>query len=73
MSVAIADDLADPQWRFVDLTDFSVGPWEPSYDTELWAGSKVLHIFTLHVGQGDGQTTEDLRPQQVSILGYRPK
>lgn len=36
VSVAICDDPANPEWRFKNLTDFDVGMWEPSFDTELW-------------------------------------
>lgn len=73
VSVAICEDLRQPTWRFVDLTDFSVGHWEPSYDTEQWRESQTLHIFVQHVGQGDGETLEELPPQPISILEWRPK
>ncbi len=73
VSVAICDDLDKPKWRFRDLTDFSVGMWEPSYDTEIWNESKVLHIYLQKVGQGDGERTEVLPPSMVSILEWKPE
>ena len=72
ISVAICEDLSRPDWQIRNLTDFSVGMWEPSYDTELWTRSKLLHIYVQKVGQGDGETTEELLPTEVSILEWDP-
>lgn len=72
VTVAICDDLANPTWRHEDLTDFTVGMWEPSYDTELWAAHKVLHLFVQHVEQGDGDKTVDFAPQPIHVLEWRP-
>ncbi len=55
-----------------DLTEVSVGSWEPSLDTELWEKENELHLFVQHVGQGDGETTEDIPPQMVYILEWKP-
>lgn len=70
VSIAICDDLAKKTWRFQDLTETSVGMWEPSYDSELWKRSKQLHIYTQRVEQGDGEKTRDLPPQDVAILEW---
>jgi len=72
VSVAICNNLKRKKWRFKDLTDFSVGMWEPSYDTELWKQSKMLHVYVQKVGQGDGEQIENIPPQQVSILEWKP-
>ncbi len=74
VSVAICDDIqsASIEWRFEDLTLDSVSQWEPSYDTELWTLKKKLHIFVQKVGQGEGETIEDIPPQPVSILEWTP-
>jgi len=72
VSVAICDDLQERTWRFMDLTDFEVGMWEPSYDTELWKSSKILHLYLQRVGQGDGGALEDVPPQEISILEWTP-
>ncbi len=73
ISVAICDDLSQLKWQFRDLTDFAVGMWEPSYDTEMWCKSKILHIYVQRVGQGDGEKTEALPPSEISVLEYRPE
>jgi len=72
VSVAICDDLGKRKWRFEDLTDFSVGMWEPTCDTEMWRRSKVLHLYVQNVGQGDGGKSENMPPQQISILEWTP-
>ena len=71
-SVAICDDLAAGQWRFIDLTKESLNHWEPTYDMELWKRRQRLHLFVQHVGQGDAETLEDVPPQPVSILEWEP-
>ena len=73
VSVAMCSDLSNPEWTVKDLTDFSVGLWEPSYDTEQWQRDKVLGIYVQNVGQGDGETIEDIPPQTVSILEWKPE
>jgi hypothetical protein len=72
VSVATCRDLSTQEWTFKYLTDFSVGMWEPSYDTEMWNKSRVLHIYVQKVGQGDGERLEDLPPSEVSILEWKP-
>ena len=73
VSVAICDDLQGQAWRFEDLTLGSVNSWEPSYDTELWAQTKILHIFLQNVGQGDSEEMESVPPQPVSIIEWEPQ
>ncbi len=72
VTVASCADLREGNWQFEDLSEFSVGMWEPSYDTELWRRERQLHIFVQRVGQGDGEQTDELAPQQVSILEWSP-
>lgn len=72
VSVAICNDLESGHWTVKDLTDFSVGMWEPSYDTELWKSHKVLHLYTQNVEQGDSESTKDLDDQMVYILEWKP-
>lgn len=54
VSMAVCRDLASNQWSISDLTDFSVGLWEPSYDTELWRNRGRLSIFVQETEQIDG-------------------
>jgi hypothetical protein len=37
--------------RIKDLTDDSVGQWEPAYDPVLWRRDNVLHLFLQKVEQ----------------------
>ena len=73
VSIAICNDLRKRDWRFDDLTDFSVGMWEPSYDTELWRQSKTLHLFVQRVAQLDGDEPFDFPPQTVAVLEWKPE
>jgi hypothetical protein len=72
VSVSVCNDLAKGIWTVADLTSYGVGHWEPTYDTELWKEKKQLHLFVQKVGQGDGETLENLAPQPVTILEWRP-
>jgi hypothetical protein len=73
VSIGICENLQRNRWRFEDLTDFSVGMWEPSYDTELWNREKILHVFIQNTGQGDGETMVDIPPQDIAILEWKPQ
>ena len=72
VSLAVCEDLQKGYWHFQDLTEYAVDMWEPSYDTELWSRSKVLHIFVQQVKQGDTEQTEYTPPTMVSILEWIP-
>jgi hypothetical protein len=72
VSVATCEDVGRDTWQVRDLTEDSVDMWEPSYDTELWSRSRVLHLFLQKVGQGDAETTEKMPPQPVSVLEWDP-
>ena len=57
-------------WEVIDLTDFSVDAWEPSFDTELWKEKQKLHIYVQRSSQGDGEKSTDLEPQPLYLLEY---
>jgi len=59
-------------WTTEDLTSYSVGDWEPSYDTELWKSQQKLHIFVQIVAQGDAETLSETPPQPVNVLEWHP-
>jgi hypothetical protein len=67
-SISYTPDLSKNQWTTTDLTNFSLGFWEPSFDTELWKKRKKLSLFLQNVGQGDGEKLENLPPTPVIIL-----
>jgi hypothetical protein len=72
VSAAVCADLDAGGWRFVDLTARPVGQWEPNFDPVRWQEDGALHLLVQRVGQGDGERTEDLPPQPVSLLEWRP-
>lgn len=55
-------------WQLNVLNTQSTGRWEPSFDTELWGDKQKLHLYLQNVGQGQGETTVELKPQIVSVL-----
>jgi hypothetical protein len=72
ISMAVARDRERADWRVYDLDSASVGMWEPTYDPVLWQREQCLHLFHQLVGQGDAETLEDVPPQMISILEWRP-
>lgn len=68
VSVASCNDLRQNKWTINDLTDFGVGSWEPSYDTELWRNKKSLYIFVQKVTQIDGEGKANVKPEMIQIL-----
>lgn len=65
-------NLARNRWTVSDLTSTSVDSWEPTFDTDLWNSSRILHLFVQRAGQGDGETSVILDPQVASILEWKP-
>jgi hypothetical protein len=72
VSVAVSREAARTDWSVFDLHPAPVGLWEPTYDPVLWRRERRLHLFHQHVGQGDGETLEDVPPQMVSVLEWTP-
>jgi BNR repeat-containing family member len=73
VSAFTSKDINKKSWQTIDLANLFTGHWEPSFDTELWRSRKQLHLFVQRSGQGDGEKTEDIAPQIVSILEWTPK
>ena len=72
-SAAVCDNVAECKWTVRDLSETSLGMWEPTFDQALWSTRRELHLFTQFVGQGDGETLEKIPPQMISILEWKPK
>lgn len=72
VSLAACDNIENNNWHVRDLTTFSVGLWEPTYDTELWRTNEKLHLFIQNVGQGDSEKIDNISAQMVSILEIEP-
>lgn len=60
--------LSSMEWQTELLSPMPLGKWEPSFDTELWRTQHKLNLFIQNVGQGQGETTEQIKPQPVGIL-----
>jgi hypothetical protein len=65
-------DIAKPDWTTRELTDFDVRYWEPSLDRVRWARDGVLNLYVQTVGQGDGETLQDVKPQKAHVLEWKP-
>lgn len=59
---------AHPDWHIRDLTDFSVGAWEPTLDRNLWHTRRLLHLYVQSSSQGDGETVTNAPPSPAYIL-----
>ncbi len=59
------------KWRQLDLTEYSVGAWEPSIDETLWTNSEELDIFVQETFQGDGEKVVSHEPTPVKVLSVR--
>jgi hypothetical protein len=72
VSVAVCSDPQREKWRIRELTDESLGFWEPAIDFALWHAEEKLHLLVQYAGQGDQETLEDVPPQMVSVLTWTP-
>lgn len=68
VSVAKAKSSKMGKWKITDLTNFSVGSWEPSFDTELWKEKGKLHLFMQRVEQVDAEGRASVEPQMIYVL-----
>ena len=71
VSVAINKDIFNKNnWELHDLSDSSVGSWEPSFDTELWKNKKQLNLFVQFANQENSDTkiTQNIEPRSISVL-----
>ena len=72
ITLARSGDAARERWTATDLMSASVGQWEPTYDIDRWRASNTLSLFVQRVGQGDGETLEQMAPQPVRVLEWTP-
>lgn len=73
VSVAICENLSEGEWVTYDLTQMSVGNWEPVYDPLRWERDNILNLLVQKVGQGNGERTTDLPATMVYVLEWSPK
>ncbi|WP_237073764.1 BNR repeat-containing protein [Mucilaginibacter mali] len=72
VSIAVTADIKQGKWQVSNLTDASVGSWEPTYDTELWKQSRVLNLFVQKNVQVDGEGRANIPPQPVQVIEWKP-
>jgi hypothetical protein len=72
ITVARSRGPALDRWTVADLWPFAMGQWEPTYDLDRWRRERRLSLFVQRVGQGDGESLEDIGPQRVSVLDWVP-
>ena len=72
ITVARSGDAARERWSTTELMRASVGQWEPTYDLDRWRAAGVLSLFVQRVGQGDGETLEQIAPQRARVLEWTP-
>ncbi|TXK36486.1 neuraminidase [Pontibacter qinzhouensis] len=71
-SVVVINKLADATWTIMDLTQGSLGSWEPTYDTELWKEKGILNLFVQKVEQVDGEGRANMPPQPIEVVEWKP-
>ncbi len=70
VTLASCEDVASKKWALTDLTEESVGLWEPSYDRVLWRETGKLHIYLQQVEQADSEGLSDAAATPVSVLEW---
>lgn len=72
VSVACTADLRHGAWQVFDLDARPMGAWEPSFDTELWRRSGLLHLYFQPVQQADAEGVLPGAPTKVGVLEWAP-
>ena len=73
VTIAYNPDIANGEWEFHDVTNFSVDAWEPSIDNNLWNRQQKLNIFVQRTHQGDGEKVSGHKELEtpVYVLEYQ--
>lgn len=61
------------KYELFDISEQTLGAWEPTYDTELWRSRKQLSLFVQQTDQKDGEGLLDVAPTMVQVLQWTPK
>lgn len=70
VSVAVIRDFQSFQWSVHDLSEGSVGEWEPTFDSELWKSRGILSLFVQTVAQVDGEGVAQRPAEAVRVLDW---
>lgn len=68
ISTAIIDTATILNWSSKEITKFSLGRWEPSYDSEILKEKQEIHLYVQEVGQGQAETIAKMPSKNVYIL-----
>jgi len=72
ISIAVCENLQQGHWTVRNLTNYSVGAWEPTLDTELWKDRHLLNLFVQKVTQVDGEGLAHEKPEAAQVLQWQP-
>ncbi len=72
VSAAISPENIGSAWKTIDLGAADVGLWEPACDSALWNREGILNLYVQYVGQGDGETLEEMPPQRIYVFEWKP-
>jgi hypothetical protein len=72
VSAAVSKGDGREMWDITELSEDSVGEWEPSVDAVLWRRENVVHLFLQKVRQIDMDVLEETPPSMVSVLEWSP-
>jgi len=70
VSVAVIKDFQSFQWSVHDLSETSVGEWEPTFDSELWKSRGILSLFVQKASQVDGEGVAQRPAEPVRVLDW---
>jgi hypothetical protein len=71
ISVAIKKKR-NARWQVYDLSTYSTGSWEPTYDPQLWRQRHLAHLFVQQVDQVDNEGLSNAPPQMIRVLEWKP-
>jgi hypothetical protein len=70
VSVVVIKDFQSFQWSVHDLSETSVGEWEPTFDSELWKSRGILSLFVQKASQVDGEGVAQRPAEAVRVLDW---
>ncbi|HEX7846848.1 MAG TPA: BNR repeat-containing protein [Chitinophagaceae bacterium] len=73
VSVAVNDNTSNNKWKLSDLTNASVGSWEPTFDIELWKSQKQVDLFVQYTEQKDSEGKASIDAQPVRVISVKMK
>lgn len=68
ISVATSRGFGIKNWDIFDITQNSVGEWEPTFDVDLWRDKSKLSIFSQDVEQVDSEGISSKKPSDIQVL-----